>query len=120
MKLRHELERVCLKDSKLPVIESVIEQLWTALENAQEALGELTAFYVKVRDESGKNEAIEESETVEKEVQRAIEARQTVIKACTCKTIDTSQPISVNMVDSYDLQPAHQYQLNESNRNHDD
>ena len=31
-KLRHELERVCLKDSELPVIESVIEQLWTALE----------------------------------------------------------------------------------------
>ena len=29
-KLRHELERVCLKDSELPVIESVIEQLWTA------------------------------------------------------------------------------------------
>ena len=34
-KLRHELERVCLKDSELPVIESVIEQLWTALEVTQ-------------------------------------------------------------------------------------
>ena len=33
-KLRHELERVCLEDSELSVIESVIEQLWTALENA--------------------------------------------------------------------------------------
>ena len=30
-KLRHELERVCLEDSELTAIESVIEQLWTAL-----------------------------------------------------------------------------------------
>jgi len=67
-----------------------------------------------------KNEAIEESETIEKEVQRAIEAGQTVIKARECKTVDTSQPINANMTDSYDLQPALQYQLNESNGNHDD
>ena len=44
-KLRHELERVCLKDSELPVIESVIEQLWTTLEKVEETLEELTAFY---------------------------------------------------------------------------
>ena len=30
-KLRHELERLCVKDSEVMVIESVIEQLWTAL-----------------------------------------------------------------------------------------
>ena len=66
-KLRHELERVCLKDSELPVIESVIEQLWTALEKVEETLEELTAFYVEVGDEYGKKEAIEESETIEKE-----------------------------------------------------
>ena len=59
-KLRHELERVCLKDSELPVIKSVIEQLWTALEKVDETLEELTAFYVEVGGESGKNEAIEE------------------------------------------------------------
>ena len=40
-------------------IPSVIEQLWTALENAQETLEELIAFYVEVGDESGKKEAIE-------------------------------------------------------------
>ena len=37
-KLRHELERLCVKDSEVMVIESVIEQLWTALENEQEIL----------------------------------------------------------------------------------
>ena len=75
-KLRHELERVYLKDFELPVIEGVIEQLWTALEKVQETLEELTAFYIEVGDESGKNEAIviEESETIEKKVQRVIEA----------------------------------------------
>ena len=35
-KLRHELEKLCVKDSEVIVIENVIEQLWTALENAQE------------------------------------------------------------------------------------
>jgi len=119
-KLRHELERVCLKDSELPVVESVIEHPWTALENAQETLGEMTAFYVKVGDVSGKNEAFEESETIEKEVQSAIVAGQTVTKARARKTVDKSQPIRVNIADSYDLQPAQQYQLNVSNGNHDD
>ena len=37
-KLRHDLERLCVKDSEVMVIESVIEQLWTALENEQEIL----------------------------------------------------------------------------------
>ena len=86
-KLRHELERVCLKDSELPVIKSVMEQLWTALEKVEETLEELTAFYVEVGDESGKNEAIEEPETNEKEVQRAIEAGQTAIKNSRAKPL---------------------------------
>ena len=119
-KLRHELEKVCLKDSELPVIESVIEQLWTALENTQETLEELIAFYVGVGDDSGKKEAIEESESIEKEVQRAIEAGQTVIKTLARKTVNTGRPISVNMADNYGQQPAQQYQLNESHGNHGD
>ena len=119
-KLRHELERVCLKDSELTVIESAIEQLWTALENAQETLEELIAFYVEVGDQSGKNEAIEESESIEKEVQRAIEAGQDVIKTRTCKTVNTDRPISMNITDNHDQQSAQQYQLNKSHGNQDD
>lgn len=112
-KLRHELERVCLKDSGLLDTESVIEQLWTALENAQETLDGLTSFFVEVGDESGKNEAIEESETIEKEVQSAIEAGQIVIKTRARETENTSRPIS------HDQQSAQQYQLNETDGNHD-
>ena len=67
-----------------------------------------------------KNEAIEESETIEKEVQRAIEAGQTAIKNRARKTIDTGRPISVNMTEIYDRQPSQQYQLNESHGNQDD
>ena len=65
---------------------SVIEQLCTALEKVQETLEELTASYAEVGNESGKNEAIEGSETIEKEIQRVIEARQTVIKTRARKT----------------------------------
>ena len=123
-KLRHELERVCLKDSELTAIESVIEQLWTGLENAQETLEELIAFYVEVGDEAGKKEAIEESESIEKEVRRAIEAGQTVIKTRARKTVNTGRPISVIMTDNHDQQPAQQpiqqYQLNESHGNRED
>ena len=62
------------------VTESVIEQLWTALENAQEILEELCAFYVEIGDESGKNKTFDETETIEKEVQKAIETGQNAIK----------------------------------------
>ena len=67
-----------------------------------------------------KNEDTEESETIEKEVQRTIEAGQTVIKTRARKTVNTGRPISVNMADNYDQQPAQQYQLNGSHGNQDD
>ena len=53
-KLRHELEGLCVKKSEVTVIEIAIEQLWAVLENAQEILEELSAFYVELRDDSGK------------------------------------------------------------------
>ena len=46
----------------------MIEQLWAALEDAQEILGELSAFYVEVGEDTGKNEAFKESENIEKDV----------------------------------------------------
>ena len=98
----------------------MIGHLWTALENAQETLEELIAFYVEVGDESGKKEAIDELESIEKEVERAIEAGQTVIKTLTSKTVNTGRQISMNMGDIYNQQPAQQYQLNESHRNQGD
>ena len=53
-KLRHELEGLCVKKSEVSVIESAIEQLWAALENAQGIFEKLSAFYVEMRDDSGK------------------------------------------------------------------
>ena len=46
-KLRHELEKLCVKDSEIPMIESAIEQLWKALENTLDVLEELSAFTSK-------------------------------------------------------------------------
>ncbi|CAH3159991.1 unnamed protein product [Pocillopora meandrina] len=71
-KLRHELERLCVKDSEVTDIET--------LEDAQEILEELSAFYVEVGEDTGKNQAFKKSETIEKDVQRAIEAGQNAIK----------------------------------------
>ncbi|RMX60486.1 hypothetical protein pdam_00001469 [Pocillopora damicornis] len=71
-KLRHELERLCVKDSEVTDIET--------LEDAQEILEELSAFYVEVGEDTGKNETFKKSETIEKDVQRAIEAGKNAIK----------------------------------------
>ena len=101
-KLRHELERLWVKDSEVTDIESMIEQLWAALEDVQEILGELSAFYVEVGEDTGKNEAFKKSETIEKDVQRAIEAGQNAIKVRSCKIINMNTPLSENTTDRYE------------------
>ena len=105
MKLRHKLDRLCVQESEVTVIESAIEQLWAALENAQEILEELSAFYVELGDDSGKNEAFEESKTIEKEVQRAIEAGQEAIKVRAVKTMNVNRSSNENTMDHCE-QPA--------------
>ena len=45
----------------------------------------------------GGTDVTEESETIEKEVQREIEAGQTVMKTILCKKVNKSRPVSVNM-----------------------
>ena len=101
-KLRHELERLWVKDSEVTDIESMIEQLWAALEDVQEILGELSAFYVEVGEDTGKNEAFKKSETIEKDVQRAMEAGQNAIKVRSCKIINMNTPLSENTTDRYE------------------
>ena len=96
----------------------MIEQLWAALENAQEVLEELSAFYVEVGEESGQTEVFEESETIEKDVQKAIEAGQDAIKDRACKTVSMNRPFCENSMDRYE-QPTRQHQPNESHSNHD-
>ena len=92
----------------------MIEQLWAALEYAQEILEELSAFYVEVGEDTGKNEAFKESETIEKDVQRAIEAGQNATKVRACKVVNLNTPLSENTTDRYEDQ------LNESDHSHND
>ena len=56
----------------------MIEQPWAALEKVQETLEELTAFYIEVGDKSGRKTKPLKSrpETIEKEIERLIEARK--------------------------------------------
>ena len=118
-KLRHELEGLCVKEAEVTIIESAIEQLWAAQENAQEILEELSAFYFEVGDDSGKNEAFEESETIQKEAQKAIEAGQDAMNVSAAKTVKINRSSSEKTMDRCE-QPAGEYQLNESHGNHDD
>ena len=118
-KLRHELERLCVKDSEVRDIESMIEQLWAALEDAQDILEELSALYVEVGEDTGKNEAFKKSETIEKDVQRAIEAGQNAIKVRACKVVNMNTPLSENTTDRYE-QSAREDQLKEIHHSHND
>ena len=93
-KLRHELERLWVKDSEVTDIESMIEQLWVALEDAQEILGELSAFYVEVEEDTGKEEAFKKSETIQKDLQRLIEAGQNAIKVHACKVMNMNTSLN--------------------------
>ncbi|XP_044178308.1 uncharacterized protein LOC122960283 [Acropora millepora] len=90
-KLRHELERLCVKDSEEMVIEN----------------------------ESGKNETFDETETIEKEVQKAIETGQNAIKVRASKTVNIKKSLWENTTDS-DEQPTRRYQENENHGNHND
>ena len=101
-KLRHELERLWVKDSEVTDIESMIEQLWAALEDVQEILGELSAFYVEVEEDTGKEEAFKKSETIQKDLQRLIEAGQNAIKVRACKVMNMNTPLSENTTDRYE------------------
>ena len=118
-KLRHELKRLCVKDSEVTDIESMIEQLRAALEDAREILEELSAFYVEVGEDTGKIEAFKESETIEKDVQRAIEAGQNAIKVRACKVVNMNTALSENTTDCYE-QSAREDQLNESHHSQND
>ena len=93
--------------------------MWAALEDAQEILGELSAFYVEVGEDTGKNEAFKKSETIEKDVQRAIEAGQNAIKVRSCKIINMNTQLSENTTDRYE-QSAREDLLNESHHSHND
>ena len=69
-------------------MKSVIEPLWEALEDAQELLEEITAFYVEVEveEQAVQKEPFEESEAIEREAKRTIEAGQNAIKVRVSKT----------------------------------
>lgn len=84
-------------------IKSVIEPLWAALEDAQEILEEITAFYVEVevKEQAVKKEPFEESEAIKRDVKRTIEAGQNAIKVRASKTVNMNKPFSENTTDRY-------------------
>ena len=84
-----------MKDSEVTDIESMIEQLRAALEDAQEILEELSV-YVEVGEDTGKNEAFKESENIENDVWRAIEVGQNAMKVRACKVMNMNTPLSDN------------------------
>ena len=69
--------------------------------------------------ETNLDETFDETETIEKEVQKSIETGQNAIKVRASKTVNTNKSLWENTTDS-DEQPTRRYQENENHGNHGD
>ena len=72
-KIRHHMEKLCLAPKDISAIEKDIEHLWSLLESTQEALDELCVVYLERGDVKNQKAATEESQSLEWEIQTAIE-----------------------------------------------
>ena len=104
-KLRHRLEKV-FSASKTTLdkdeIEHSVEGLWSSLEETQDIMDELSAYYIKQKDGENQRAVMKESNELELECQQAIEKAQAVlISGCFEKvsdgdTIEVGQTTSSN------------------------
>ena len=99
------------------VIESVIEQLWTVLENAQEILRELSAS--KLKTNLAKTKLLTRPKQSKKKYKKRLKQDQKAIKVRASKTVNINKLLWETTTDS-DEQPTRRYQENENHGNHDD
>lgn len=76
-KIRHHMEKLCITANDPPkyvdAIEKDIEQLWSLLEITLEIMDELCVVYLKNREGTDEQAAVEEGQMLESEIQTAIE-----------------------------------------------
>ena len=81
-KIRHHMEKLCITSKDAIAIEKDIEQLWSLLDTTLEILDELSVVYLENGDVKSQNAAIEESQSLELEIQAAIEKAHEAVKTC--------------------------------------
>ena len=98
-KVRHHMEKLCITSPKDAVaIEKDIEQLWSLLDTTLEILDELSVVFLEDGDVKSQKAAIQESQSLELEIQTAIEKAHEAVKTCvqsSAGTASASQETSV-------------------------
>ena len=80
-KIRHHMEKFCIAPKDVVAIEKDIEQLWSLLETTLEVLDELCIVYLEKGEEKNREAAMEEAQSLESEIQAAIEKAHEAIKS---------------------------------------
>ena len=81
-KIRHHMEKLCITSKDAIAIEKDIEQLCSLLDTTLEILDELSVVYLENGDVKSQNAAIEESQSLELEIQSVIEKAHEAVKTC--------------------------------------
>ena len=80
-KIRHHMEKLCITPKDVVAIEKDIEQLWSLLETTLEVLDELSIVYLEKGEEKNREAAMEEAQSLESEIQAAIEKAHEAVKS---------------------------------------
>ena len=80
-KIRHHMEKLCIAPKDVVAIEKDIEQLWSLLKGTLEILDELCIVYLENEEEKNRQAAMEEAQSVESEIQAAIEKAHEAVKS---------------------------------------
>lgn len=72
------MEKLCLVLKDISAVEKDTKQLWSLLEFTQEILDELCVVYLETGDVKNRKAAMEESQTLELEIQSAIKSHQAI------------------------------------------
>lgn len=81
-KIRHHMEKLCITLKNAIAIEKDIEQFWSLLDTTLEILDELRVVYLENGDIKSQNVVIEESQSLELEIQGTIEKAHEAVKTC--------------------------------------
>ena len=74
------MEKLCIAPKDVVAIEKDIEQLWSHLEGTLEVLDELCIVYLENGEEKNRQAAMAEAQSLESEIQAAIEKAHEAVK----------------------------------------
>ena len=106
-KIRHRMEKLCIAPKDVQLIEKEIDQLFPVLESVLEILYELCIAYLESGDVKNQQAAMKEAQSLESEIQAAIEKAPTASASHENQVTYSSSPnVSEGQLNSSSPQPS--------------